>query len=473
VLFRSLDFFNNSDPILKFTLEGEGPLINYLNIQISIEESRLILKWFRKEQKGDAFLHFDSQTPQSVKRANVLNLLSFFDQLRSFNKQQPNESNSEEIKKLKDILSINGYPQHLILNWFSEHEKKTQVRDTEKLFDSTKFTSFVNDIMKARVNVPSDGHCLLHSISGATGIRYQNLVSKLISHVQSNQLMYTNHLPNNWKNQLRDYVYKKSWNSDTVDLIPAFIKDLTKRTIIIMSNENGSLKRTVFKSDVCTEEDTIGVILENNHYNYVDRNQCNKESWKKWFADILPAPELTKEFRKPTITLSFKSDKVTKKIMEKKSTLESDKFFNIVFKSSVKLCDIAKRTNSEEYKNTKVEDNCFPGVVYQATCTLCANKGTKNFYIGETGRSVTTRMTEHCRKYNENQDLTSTSALGEHCFQFHGTQPSTQNWDVEVLCRESKTQNRKTLEAYFIKMRRPNLNRDAGVQLIAEQFCFL
>ena len=89
------------------------------------------------------------------------------------------------------------------------------------------------------------------------------------------------------------------------------------------------------------------------------------------------------------------------------------------------------------------------GIIYQIRCKTC-----KRLYIGETARSLKTRMEEH-RK-------TTSSAVREH-------QTDTGHeidWEnVKIIGKESQWMKRKIKEAIAIRRDKPSLNRDQGWDL--------
>jgi len=191
-----------------------------------------------------------------------------------------------------------------------------------------------------------------------------------------------------------------------------------------------------------------------------------------WYRNSLnetsaPTSESSSLKFKPVISLVFKSDKLSKKILDFKNKLPTGDKFNIVFKSQGKLADVAlklRRKRETGVFSTAAKDI---GVVYLATCKSCKIENDLVQYIGETGRLLSTRIKEHCRHVNDKlvHDL-QTSALGNHCLTKHGSQPSAEFWDVEILQRSSRTQDRRALEAREIARRRPVLNRDAGIHVL-------
>jgi hypothetical protein len=91
------------------------------------------------------------------------------------------------------------------------------------------------------------------------------------------------------------------------------------------------------------------------------------------------------------------------------------------------------------------------GIVYELNCDECDAK-----YVGETSRSFETRIKEHKRKRGV------LTAVGEH---LNETGHSLDEEGTRVVAREEQFWPRKIHEAIEIKLRAPNLNRDAGYHL--------
>ena len=77
-------------------------------------------------------------------------------------------------------------------------------------------------------------------------------------------------------------------------------------------------------------------------------------------------------------------------------------------------------------------------------------------YIGETGRTLATRMKDHL---NLGKPLT---AVGEHCLHEHHNITKD---SVKVLARDDIWLKRKVREAIKIKIGQPAMNRDQGYEL--------
>ena len=94
------------------------------------------------------------------------------------------------------------------------------------------------------------------------------------------------------------------------------------------------------------------------------------------------------------------------------------------------------------------------GTVYEIACLHC-----DSLYIGETGRKLEKRLSEH-----KSRAVGSKSAVNEHVTRSNNTHQI--DWDnVKVLEKEPKDFPRKVLEAIHIRKKGPNLNRDKGLDL--------
>ena len=101
------------------------------------------------------------------------------------------------------------------------------------------------------------------------------------------------------------------------------------------------------------------------------------------------------------------------------------------------------------HPKNKTPDAQRCGLVYQ--CPECPLT-----YIGETGRTLATRMKDHL---NLSNPLT---LVGEHCAHEHHNITKD---SVKVLAREDIWLKRKVREAIEIKIGQPAMNRDQGYEL--------
>ena len=92
------------------------------------------------------------------------------------------------------------------------------------------------------------------------------------------------------------------------------------------------------------------------------------------------------------------------------------------------------------------------GVVYSIPCVECSS-----VYIGQTGRSLKQRISEH-RRALKNGDV-QTSALAEHVFKTGHAVDLSQS---EVLDHHQHTTTRCMLESWYIQHNQAVLNREQG-----------
>ena len=98
---------------------------------------------------------------------------------------------------------------------------------------------------------------------------------------------------------------------------------------------------------------------------------------------------------------------------------------------------------------TPDENKC--GIVYEITC----DQNNMHRYIGETKRSLGTRLKEH-------QKVDHPTAVGEHTI---STGHTISLGNSKILCREPDWIKRKVKESIYIRQQHPNMNRDQGYQL--------
>ena len=107
---------------------------------------------------------------------------------------------------------------------------------------------------------------------------------------------------------------------------------------------------------------------------------------------------------------------------------------------------------------TSLEKQKQSGVVYRVTCGDCGSQ-----YVGETGRSLETRMDEH--RQDAEGEVEKISGLSEHLRQ---TMHKANFDDVEILNKESNFIKRKFKEAIAIKKNNaPLLNKKDEIKAIS------
>ena len=94
--------------------------------------------------------------------------------------------------------------------------------------------------------------------------------------------------------------------------------------------------------------------------------------------------------------------------------------------------------------------------MYSVKCKTCDDE-----YVGETQRAVDVRRKEHSAAIRLGQ--CSKSAISEHV---HDQQsPHEMDWSsLRVIDRACQQRERKVREAFHIDQRKPQINRDTGIE---------
>ena len=103
---------NSLKESIKFTHEFESnKQLNYLDTTLTknIEETRIDLKWYRKDTATDRLLHYESCHHKSIKVNIIKNMATRITNITKNTQQQ-----NEDLGKLHDMLYKSKYPKHLI-----------------------------------------------------------------------------------------------------------------------------------------------------------------------------------------------------------------------------------------------------------------------------------------------------------------------------------------------------------------------
>ena len=134
----------------------------------------------------------------------------------------------------------------------------------------------------------------------------------------------------------------------------------------------------------------------------------------------------------------------------------SEKLHRVFKKHQATLCSKPAQTIRQVLVHPK--DKVHPlykcGTVYCIECDECEGK-----YIGESGRTLATRITDHNKSIEKGD---SKSALSQHNIE---TGHAITCLSPEVLTQESHLPSRKIAEAIQIRIKKPSLNRDQGLDL--------
>lgn len=133
---ETLEIFNNFHPNIQFTIEKEtNNTVPFLDtLLIRTPENSVILDWYRKPMSSDRYIHYLSNHPTRQKINLVLALKNRIKKICHPSLYDKN------LKKLKSVLSINGYPEHLLhrllFNTTDIHEPRQQ-RDQDDINNIT------------------------------------------------------------------------------------------------------------------------------------------------------------------------------------------------------------------------------------------------------------------------------------------------------------------------------------------------
>lgn len=123
-----LHYLNNMDPNLKFTMELNENSCNYLSMNISKIEGRLMLDIFYKDTNSHNYLHYSSCHSWSVKKSIPGNLA-----LRILKRVNSEDRKTVRLNELCLHLKNRGYPEEIIqwgFEWAQNHTSGNSLGNT-------------------------------------------------------------------------------------------------------------------------------------------------------------------------------------------------------------------------------------------------------------------------------------------------------------------------------------------------------
>jgi DNA polymerase III alpha subunit (gram-positive type) len=281
---------------------------------------------------------------------------------------------------------------------------------------------------------------------------------------------------------MEKYFEERKWNSDFGDIIPIIAAETFNVTLVILKNVEGKLNQVIINEG---GNKVLGLILENDHYSYIRKEQNLKNIIEKTKNQNRIESSISKDSmmldtekskiprtvdytQQAKLILNYSSEKSTKKIKQTIRSLDKNNEIQVIFKSAVRFLDLIKQQQVEGVNNRNNSEHIEKktGAIYQASCVKCLKEKKNAFYIGETGRKLQDRIKEHMKQVKEVVDPTKISAIALHAMRVHNSQPSRVDWDFKILDVAQSTLCRKILEAHFIKKIKPNLNREDSVSII-------
>lgn len=116
------------DKNLTYKMEGSGKNINYLDLDISVQEGTLRIDIHRKKTHVWDIPYWQSRTPTPHKKAAIFPLL-----LRAYRLLKNHSTQKEEIQKIFQRALLKGYPIRTLRRWNAEADKITNtLRNKEK-----------------------------------------------------------------------------------------------------------------------------------------------------------------------------------------------------------------------------------------------------------------------------------------------------------------------------------------------------
>lgn len=171
-------------------------------------------------------------------------------------------------------------------------------------------------------------------------------------------------------------------------------------------------------------------------------------SYQPKFTSRPPRPDSDVESRpNATVILPYVAgtSEAIRKVLQKKNLRVYFKTTNTLRKQLV-------------HPKDPVPKDLQPGAIYSIPCGTC-----DQVYIGETGRTLKKRTSEH-QKDTECGNVQK-SAVAEHAWK----NQHDIDWDnTKILDMNQKWSERKFMEAWHIKSISKNFNRDKGVEIPAE-----
>lgn len=104
-----LMFFNSQDEDIQFVVEGNGNVVQFLDMCLKLQQNELVTSWFRKDQIGMSYLNFNSNVPYNVKVATVRNTVKAIGNINN-----TLEGKQCDLNLFDRILTHNGYPRKFI-----------------------------------------------------------------------------------------------------------------------------------------------------------------------------------------------------------------------------------------------------------------------------------------------------------------------------------------------------------------------
>lgn len=456
-LIQFFNHFNSRNKDIQFTMETDytnGGWLHFLRFDLKPHNGNIDRKWYQKPSTRPVFLTADSHHTQETKHNVIINEFKSLDKICSNETYYLEASN-----KFKSILQENGYTIDIlntleqkarsIYKYLDYNFKENKTVHTEE----TELNTFLKQRHITIQHVKGDGHCLLHSISAATGVHIDNIKTLVRCEFQKNKDIYITAIGSLKvaEEQMEKYLNNKTYNIDIVDIMPNIISSCFARTIYIFQSNNRNTTITCIPAN--NKEKPILLRRQNDHYD----NMTSKIKWpnynKRCFGDAV------------TLKIPYISEAHSKEI--KHLINNSGLHIFPIFTPGIKLRNIltesALEVNKCKSKSCDQPKECKrKNIIYELECTICQEK-----YIGETQRELHTRLNEHNRHLHMGN--TQFSAMAQH-YQIKHTSIPEKPFKAKIIERCQDYADRKIREAIWIRRTQPKINRDSGWNTCAKEF---
>ena len=453
---KSLDEFlahmNSINPFICFTMETdqETGWLNYLRFSLRSNDGFIDRTWYRKTSARDIFLHSDSHHSEETKHNVIVNQFRCIEHICS-----SEEFYYQSSKRFKDILLSNGYSVNVITHLEQRARSIYKFLDF-RMKDSSQTITIPDRLVsffKCRnltvQSVKGDGHCLLHSVSASTGIHLSEIKNTILTEFERDPVAYSIGAGNEAqaRNQLVKYFSDKLYNLPIVDVFPLLIAKGLGRSLFIF--ESRSSKTLILK---IAPAKPIGqpILLKKtgDHYDCVHSKSKwtgSRQRFKRKFDNCA------------IIKIPFVNDAHCREVKH----IVQDSMLPVlpIFVPGKKLIHQLTKTALDppvcQSKGCILKGNkCFSkNTVYELACSLCDER-----YVGESQRCLHTRIKEHNKAVLMGE---TKSAMGDHYNTQHHSAPDIP-FTTTILDKGANFIDRKIREAWWIRQKKPKLNRDNG-----------
>nr|XP_039273918.1 uncharacterized protein LOC120347871 [Styela clava] len=232
---------------------------------------------------------------------------------------------------------------------------------------------------------------------------------------------------------MKSYLIKRNYKQTSIDKTIGMVKEITRDSLLTPKRKHNDQQLLPFVTNYHPNQPNFGNIF--SKYQYILNNN-------ERLRNIFPAPPKIAYRKCPTLR-----DRLVRDKLKPESSREVKSGFYKCNRKSCSTCKYSEETKTSTSSVTRLQMNInqritcnSENVIYLITCRKCGMQ-----YVGETGRHLKYRITEHIRSTNQkNKDL----AVGKH---FNQSGHSINDFLVIGIEKQYRDQvYRQTKETYFI-----------------------